>query len=168
MGVFKTQAILAGDPAMIPAIADQIEADFAADGYSVQKINLMNGAADVSLTKGGTFKAILGLKTALNISLKPQNGQISFEAGVGIFGQQFIPTAIMWYVAWPVLLTQIWGLVQQAKLDDRALQIAKNVIRSQPASSPQANAVSNAYCASCGAKLPPHSKFCPSCGAQIV
>ena len=167
MGVFKTQAILAGNPAMIPAIAHQIEADFAADGYSTQTVNLMNGAADVSLTKGGTFKAILGLKTSLNISLKPQNGQIGFEASVGIFGQQFIPTAIMWYVAWPVLLTQIWGLVQQAKLDDRALQIAKNVINAQPASSAQPDAVSSTYCASCGAKLPPNSKFCPGCGAPI-
>jgi hypothetical protein len=31
---------------------------------------------------------------------------------------------------WPVLLTQIWGLIQQSNLDDKAAEIVENVIAS--------------------------------------
>jgi hypothetical protein len=55
---------------------------------------------------------------------------IAFEAGVGIFGQQAIPTIISMFFFWPVLLTQIWGLIQQSNLDDKAAEIVEKVIAS--------------------------------------
>ena len=32
---------------------------------------------------------------------------------------------------WPVLITQIWGIVQQSKLDDKALEIAEEVLKNR-------------------------------------
>lgn len=166
MGAFNTTAILNGDTSMIPTIAERICRDFSADGYECKQDDLLNGGVDISLTRGGFFKAVLGMKTALKVTLLPTSDGISFEAGIGIFGQQAIPTVIMLFFAWPVLLTQIWGLVQQSKLDDKALSIARSVIEeARPtrfSSSPLAR-----FCTYCGTRLTPDARFCSHCGKPL-
>lgn len=169
MGAFKTQAILDADPSLIPAIAARIASDFEADGYAVQNDALDSGGADLSLAKGGIFKSVLGLKTALKVSLLPRENSIAFEAGIGIFGQQIVPTLAAMFIAWPVLITQIWGLVQQAKLDDRALEIARQVIDESggvPPTSLTEN-VGSKFCVCCGTKVPSDAAFCPRCGNKF-
>lgn len=176
MGAFSTKTVLNGRPSLIPAIADRICQEFLADGYEINREKLISGGVDISVTKGGLFKAILGMKTALKVTLIPQDNSISFEAGVGIFGQQVIPTLIMLFVTWPVLLTQIWGLVQQSKLDDKALAAAQAVVRENVVascgagySSAAAVSVSEApkFCTNCGASLPVNANFCSYCGTSI-
>lgn len=174
MGTFNTNAILKGNPSLIPAMADRICQVFAVDGYEVNRDNLMSGGVDISVTKGGFFKAVLGMKTALKITLVPRDNAIAFEAGVGIFGQQAIPTIIMLFFAWPVLLTQIWGLVQQADLDDKALAAAQSVIdEAGPATcsgfgstTPSPSGCAK-FCTNCGTKLPDNARFCSNCGSPI-
>lgn len=176
MGTFNTKTTLTGNPTLIPAIADRICQMFALDGYEINRENLMSGGVDISVTKGGFFKAVLGMKTALKITLTPQNRVIGFEAGVGIFGQQAIPTVIMLFFAWPVLLTQIWGLVQQSNLDDKALAAAQAVINENGDSAysygsvpPPATGTSTVgrFCTNCGAKLPDNARFCSNCGSPL-
>lgn len=180
MGAFNTKTILNGNPYLIPAIADRICQTFAAEGYEINRDNLMSGGVDISVTKGGVFKAIVGMKTALKITLIPQNNCISFEAGVGIFGQQALPTVISMLFFWPVLLTQIWGLIQQSDLDDKALAAAQAVIRENGGSStyyagsvpppiPGNASVSGTgkFCTNCGAKLPDNARFCSNCGSPL-
>lgn len=170
MGAFNTTAILNGNTSLIPTIAERICRDFLADGYECKQDDLLNGGVDISLTRGGFFKAVLGMKTALKVTLLPTSDGISFEAGIGIFGQQAIPTVIMLFFAWPVLLTQIWGLVQQSKLDDKALAIARSVIEeARPSdtytrfsSSPMAR-----FCTYCGTRLTPDARFCSHCGKPL-
>lgn len=94
MAAFNTNKTLNGSVSLIPEIANRIENDFIREGYEVQKIALSSGGYDISITKGGLFKAVLGMKTALKVTLLPQGGNIYFEAGVGIWGQQAIPTVI--------------------------------------------------------------------------
>lgn len=172
MGTFNTKATLSGSSDLIPAIADRICTAFAADGYEVNRENLMSGGVDISVTKGGLFKAALGMKTALKITLIPQgNDSIAFDAGVGIFGQQVVPTIIMWFFAWPVLITQIWGMVQQSKLDDKALAIAQSVVAEHGAPYRHGafdRPAGGKFCTGCGSPLPPGGKFCPNCGAKVL
>lgn len=175
MGTFNTKTTLAANPSLIPAIADRICQDFALEGYEINRDNLMSGGIDISVTKGGFFKAVLGMKTALKITLVPENNAIGFEAGVGIFGQQAIPTVIMLFFAWPVLLTQIWGLVQQSNLDDKALAAAQAVIagnngysRHNTGSATQSTTYGAArFCTNCGSQLPADARFCSNCGCPL-
>lgn len=175
MGAFNTKTILNGNPSLIPAIADRICQVFSADGYEINREDLMSGGTDISVTKGGMFKAIVGMKTALKITLIPQPNAISFEAGVGIFGQQALPTVISMLFFWPVLITQIWGLVRQANLDDKALAEAQAVINEN-----SGNAYVNVgsgtvppvpgaakFCTNCGTKLPENARFCSNCGSPL-
>ena len=178
MGTFSTKKNLAAPAELIPAMADRICADFQADGFDVKREELISGGVDISIAKGGVFKAVLGLKSALKVSLIPATDGVAFDAGVGIFGQQAIPTVISYFFLWPVLVTQIWGMVQQSKLDDRALASAQAVINEhnarpyasnawQPGPTP-ATPGAAAFCTQCGSPVPPGSRFCPGCGSKLA
>jgi hypothetical protein len=102
-------------------VAQDVMQHFAHQGFEVTDTSLPAGGVQVSIRKGNIGKSILGLSTALNITIEPVINGTTVEASVGIFGQQAIPTAITLLVFWPVIVTQVWGLAREAKLDDYAL-----------------------------------------------
>lgn len=180
MGAFNTKVTLNGNPSYIPEIADRICQEFALEGYEINRDNLISGGVDISLTKGGFFKAVLGMKTALKITIVPAGDKIDFEAGIGIFGQQVVPTLIMLFITWPVLITQIWGLVKQSQLDDKALDIAMSVIGSHGDNAYRYGTIpppiptdvtdkvpSSRFCTNCGTSLPSNARFCSNCGTPV-
>lgn len=172
MAIFSKHEIISGDSKLIPEIAQSIKEGFQIDGYEVSSDSLISGGYDISITKGNIFKAVLGMKTALKVTLTPHSNGILFEANVGIFGQQAIPTVISMFFFWPVLLSQIWGLVEQSKLDDKALTICKNTILKNAFSTKLIEydniQTKIRFCTECGAKLQPGTKFCPECGAKLI
>ncbi|HEY0069087.1 MAG TPA: zinc-ribbon domain-containing protein [Chloroflexia bacterium] len=101
--------------------ASEVMNYFRAQGYEVTGKPTGTGGVLISLRKGDSFKAVLGMKTSLNIEIDPAIDGTLIRAKVGIWGEQAVPTMIMLFVAWPVLLTQIWGMAQQANLDDEAI-----------------------------------------------
>ena len=94
MATYSTQKLLDTSAAQIPQIAEAIRKDFADDGFEVYVDTLMSGGRDISITKGNLFKAVLGMRSALKISLTPRQSGVFFDANVGIYGQQAIPTII--------------------------------------------------------------------------
>lgn len=168
MGTFKSSKTFYASPSLIPDIAEVIKNDFLRDGYEVDYQILISGGCDMSITKGGVFKAVLGMKSALKVNIQPSGNQIFIEAGVGIFGQQAIPSFISLFLFWPVLLTQIWGMVQQSKLDDRVMIIAENYINANHSKTPYANvsASGSKFCVSCGKQLSEDAVFCSGCGTR--
>ena len=170
MATFNTKTTLYGSPSLIPDIANRIQAQFQCEGYEVTMDLLSSGGYDISITKGGVFKAVMGMKTALKVTLLPQGGNIYFEAGIGIWGQQAIPTVISMLFFWPVLITQIWGMVQQSKLDDKALEIAKDVINASryvSSTATTSNAGGSKFCTNCGTKNSESANFCCGCGKPL-
>ena len=128
MGAFTTKKTLYSNPSQIPAVAEQIRQAFAADGYEVRIDNPANGQ-EIYITKGGFVKAALGLRSALKVTMKPaQDGNINFEAGVSIFKQQFVPTVITMCFFSPVVIAQIWGMIKQSKLDEKAVLVAERAL----------------------------------------
>ena len=128
MGAFTTKKTLYGNASHIPAVAEQIRQAFAAGGYEVRIDNLANGQ-EIYITKGGFVKAALGLRSALKVTMKPtRDGNINFEAGVSIFKQQFVPTVITMCFFSPVVIAQIWGVIKQSKLDEKAVAIAEQTL----------------------------------------
>lgn len=166
MATFSTKKTLYGSASLIPTIATRIEEEFKSEGYEVVKDELSSGGYDISITKGGVFKAVLGMKTALKVTLLPQDSKISFEAGVGIWGQQAIPTVISMLFFWPVLITQIWGLIEQSKLDDKTLEIATDVIM-QNATNVSSNIMQGKFCTQCGTQNTDLANFCCGCGKAL-
>ena len=169
MGTFNTHKLIPADPSLIPAMADKITGHFKSEGYDVDVKVSDLGTYDISLAKGDMFKAVLGLRTALKVTVKSEAGMVSFDAGIGVFGQQIIPALVMYFVAWPVILTQVWGMAKQANLDDIALALAESVVQS-PSSSAPANvgtAAESLFCPNCGARHASIINFCPNCGQKL-
>lgn len=168
MGSFNTHKVINADPFLVPAMSNKIAEHFQSQGYEVDVQVSELGTHDISLSKGGVFKAVLGMKTALKVTLKPYAGKVAFDAGIGIFGQQLIPTLVMYFIAWPVLITQLWGMVQQAELDDTALKLAESVISSTPDSRKSVEPTEiSVFCPNCGAKHDATVRFCPQCGTRL-
>lgn len=125
MGAFTTKKTLYGDTARIPQVAEKIRQAFVNECYEVRIENPATGEK-IYISKGGLFKAALGLRTALEITMKPDNaGNIAFEAGISVVKQQLVPTLITMFVFSPVVIVQVWGMVKQSKLDEKALAIAE-------------------------------------------
>lgn len=57
------------------------------------------------------------MQTALKIKISPAVPHVYVKASVGIFGQQVIPTVLTVCVWWPFAIPQLWGMIQQNKLD---------------------------------------------------
>ena len=180
MATYSKKKLLAAHPSQINAIAEAIQNDFVRDGFDVKVDTLMSGGKDISITKGNLFKAVLGMRSALKVTLIPQTDGVLFDANVGIYGQQAIPTVISMFFFWPVLITQIWGLVEQSSLDDRALALAEQAIaggRTSSFASSSSSATGSSFastsstpykfCTNCGTKTDGASKFCPECGAKL-
>ena len=168
MGRYNTKKLLKADTMQIDAIAGAICDEFRNDGFDVMADDLLSNGKDISITKGGIFKAVLGMRSALKITLIPQTDGMLFNANVGIFGQQVIPGVISLFFFWPVLLTQIWGLVKQSKLDDRALAIAEQAAKETAPSAPTTLLDQDVkYCTNCGHPMPQSAKFCPECGEKM-
>ena len=74
------------------------------------------------------------------------------------------------FFLWPVLITQIWGLVQQSSLDDEALDCVEASLKAHaPAAFGQAGGLANSvFCTECGGKVQAPAKFCPQCGAKVT
>ena len=184
MGTFKSEEFFQGPVANVTPIAEELMQHFRNQAYEVESSLSGSQHCIVSLAKGNSFKAILGMKTALNVEITGTDQGVRAVASVGIFGQQAIPAMIMLFFAWPVLLTQIWGMCEQANLDDEVISVVeashKRYASAQhaapaavaPAAAP-APAVGAApapalgiFCSNCGTKLNPSANFCGGCGTK--
>lgn len=69
------------------------------------------------------------MRSALKVVMKPnKEGNINFEAGISIVKQQLIPTLLTVCVFSPVVIAQIWGMIRQSKLDEKAIEIAERAM----------------------------------------
>jgi uncharacterized paraquat-inducible protein A len=163
MSVFKSEAVIASGIKDLEPVARDVEAHFASNGFQVA-VQKSAGGSFISLSKGGTFKSVLGMKSALNISLYAGGSEVTVNASVGIFGQQLIPSVISMFIAWPVLISQIMGMVSQSKLDDEAIRVIRESILHHEADRPEEGA---AFCTACGAKNLRDMAYCGKCGAKL-
>src|SRR5215203_1164594 len=129
MGTFNSSKTVPYSVEDVAPVAQDVMDHFEQQDYEVIETNIPTGGVQVSIRKGGTFKAIIGLKTALNIKIEPVANGTTVDAGVGIFGQQAIPTAITLLVFWPVVIAQVWNMAQESNLDDEALRVAEESLK---------------------------------------
>ncbi len=160
MSIFQAEKTFTVSCADLAPVGRAVMEHFRGQGFEVTGEQGITQSWHISLTKGNLFQAVLGMKTALNITIDPTAAGIHAKAGIGIFGQQAIPTVISMFFFWPVLIPQIWGLVQQHKLDEEAMTVIEQALQTHTAiTSP-----SGTFCTECGKPMPAQAKFCPECG----
>jgi acyl carrier protein phosphodiesterase len=136
MGTFNSTKTFPYSVEDVAPVAQDVMHHFEEQDFEVTETNLPMGGAQVSIRKGGTFKAIIGMKTALNIKIEPVANGTTVDAGVGIFGQQAIPTAITLLVFWPVIIAQVWNMAHESNLDDEALRVAEESLKAHSSEAP--------------------------------
>src|ERR671911_1963944 len=129
MGTFNSSKTFPYVVEDLAPVAQDVMDHFERQDYEVIETNIPTGGVQVSIRRGGTFKAIIGMKTALNIKIEPVANGTTVDAGVGIFGQQAVPTAITLLVFWPVIIAQVWNMAKEADLDDEALDVAEESLK---------------------------------------
>ncbi|MBR6585871.1 MAG: zinc ribbon domain-containing protein [Kiritimatiellae bacterium] len=164
---FTSSRVFKVAPNRIPDMAQLLEQELRKDGYETRRDVLLGGDVVVSVTKGGLFKAVVGMKTALKVELRADNGSVLAKTSVGIWGHQIVPTVIMLLWFWPVLITQIWGLVQQSRLDTRVMEILAKAasVPLDIIDVPSEELAPVRFCSECG--KPVHGNFCSNCGAKV-
>jgi hypothetical protein len=129
MGTFSSSHTVPYVVEDLSPVAQDVMRHFEQQDYEVTETHIPTGGVQVSIRRGGTFKAIIGLRSALNIRIEPIANGTKVEAGVGIFGQQAIPTAITLLVFWPVIVAQVWNMAQESKLDEEALRVVEESLK---------------------------------------
>lgn len=116
-------------PAFLPRLVPAFLETMAERGYETfYQASMINGTHEVSLSKGGFFASVLGLKTAINLTFSCKNGGILLQTEIGLFKQQLVPTAVNLLLFWPVIATQIAGLVIQSKLDQEIIEVLDSLL----------------------------------------
>jgi hypothetical protein len=180
MSVFKSEKFVSGTGVDLDLVATELAEHFRERKYDVMYSQVDEKTWDVSITRGGMFKQAVGLKSALKIEMERRPQGTYIRAGAGVFGKQAAPTAITMFVAWPVLLVQVWGLIREAGLDDEAVRVVELSITrrlrsvDRHAADPEAGAAARTqngtapapprFCANCGVERAPQASFCPACG----
>ena len=136
MGTFNSSKTVPYVVDDLTPVAQEVMRYFESQDFEVAEEHLPAGGVQVSIRRGGTFKAIIGMKTALNIKIEPVDGGTQVDAGVGIFGQQAIPTVITALVFWPVIIAQVWNMAQEAKLDEEAIGVAEESLKAHASGAP--------------------------------
>ena len=141
---------------------------FEGKGYTVNT-DIGTASTFMSITKGGVFKTVSGMKTGLNINMMVYDGYVEVKMSVGIFGKQLIPSIITALVFWPFIVTQIIGIIKQNKLDEEAYSVIEESIRNHEPGGTLAKEINqvggnNAFCPHCGQIIESDAKFCPHCG----
>jgi hypothetical protein len=128
MSVFKTEKFVPVVAKDLPSVGREIARHFQQQGYTSEVEPSVIEATVVNLHKPGIFRAVLGMNTSLNINLEPVKGGTMVRAEIGLDSAQTIPTAIMILARTPFVVTQIWGCVQQLKLDEEAVRISEETL----------------------------------------
>ncbi len=156
-------------PVRLAEALAEVQRAFEAKGYQVKAEVLAGGGGHLSLTQGGVFRTVLGLTTALNVKLEPRGRDWQIESSVGVFGQQVLPTLLTLFVAWPVVLAQVWGLVRQSQLDDEVVAAVEAALRrhAEAEGAAAGGAGERLFCTACGAPTPAGARFCARCGQAV-
>lgn len=160
--IFKSEKQFAVDKTAMPNIVDGLKDYFLQNGYDYKE-EQEGESYLISVTKGGMFQKVLGLQSALKISLTPIDNHILFQAGIGFWEQQKAATIVNLFISWVVVTTQLWGIVQQAHLDDKALEIAERGVQEYK---DLQNNTQYEYCPNCGRKVA-KGTICPQCKTRV-
>ena len=189
MNIFKSETLIPITVDDLGPVAEELAGHFKQRNYQVECSQTDDGHWEVGITRGGIFKTVVGLKSALKVQIEARPRGTMVRAGAGIFGKQAAASAISLFAAWPigvpVLLAQAWGLIREAGLDNEAARVVElSLTRTQRLAGPsgrteaadaartpqvpQARTESaGAFCTGCGRRLEEAARFCAGCGKAV-
>jgi hypothetical protein len=161
MGIFKSSRIVPIAVADLGPIAQAVAQKLRQRGFDVHCTAISSHCQELGIHKGGLFKAVMGLKTALRMRLETVGETTRIGVSIGLLETQVVPVAIGMLVFWPALVIQSWGLVQQHKLDDEAIALIECSLRKAAEDFPR-------FCPQCGGAIKASARLCQGCGCELA
>ena len=144
----------------IPSAVNAIKTVFEAEGFEFEKKSGTLSKTVIEVTKGDLVRQAIGLKQGLQITFEHDGQYVNVEAKGIVVKNQLIASAITLFVTWPVLIPQIIGLINQSKLDEKAIAVIDSAFASY-------NTDNGEFCTCCGARVSNGETHCPHCGAAL-
>jgi hypothetical protein len=123
VSVFKSETVIPISVTDLGPVAQELAEHFKQRSYQVECTETSDRKWEVGITRGGKFKSIAGLKSAMKIELEPLPRGTMVRAGAGLFGKQAAVTAVTVVIWWPLAIAPIWGMIREAGLDNEAVRV---------------------------------------------
>jgi len=160
MGTFSTSKYYTAGQELIPLACREIKKTFESEGFDYSVKSESYNQTVVIVSKGNLVKQAVGLKQGLEITFAHSDGTVSVEAKGTVLKDQAIASAITLLVAWPVLIPQIIGLINQSKLDEKVI-VAVDTAHQECCKKKKV------FCTHCGHEVTGVDGRCPNCGSLL-
>jgi ribosomal protein L40E len=117
----------------IERLATDLEHRFVMQGYQVQHFG-NNEQMTVQMRKGGDFVAIIGMQTALTVTMQRSAGGVLAMIGQQRWADKAVVGAVGLVAApilWPLMITAGVGAIQQANLGTQVMNALDTLVRQQ-------------------------------------
>jgi len=108
-------------------IVESLKSFLCSNGYSVQEF-LKHDGLILQIRRGGGFKAVLGLSTALNVNIEQNERYFTISFSNGKWVDKAAVAGISMFVLWPLLITSAVGAYKQSELPNQIIQYVNSEV----------------------------------------
>jgi hypothetical protein len=165
--------------------------------FEARIVDLPDGRITVQARQPKSWRYILGMSSALNITISTEGGKLVVETDAGQWAEKVAVGAVGVFILHPLLITMAYGTWKQMQLPEKVFEVVEQYIKERqgPAeatrvpvqsssvpttakdiqemvSTPTPEDVSpttteETVCAKCGEAANMESKYCDQCGARL-
>jgi hypothetical protein len=146
--------------------------------FEVQTLEAPGDGLVVQARQPETWRSILGMSSALNVTMTPQGENLVVQMGAAKWVDKAAVGAVGVLLFWPALIPAAYGAWKQKQLPNEVFQLIDQYVATgqvpvaapAPVKSPTpaaAPAPSGLRCPSCGQTVREGAKFCDHCGAPL-
>ena len=157
--------------------------------FKSQIVDLPEGIVAVQARQPESWRSILGMSSALNITFTKRGSDLIVETDAGKWADKIAVGAVGAFILHPLLITAAYGAWKQSQLPDRVFGVIEQYLKEKQGTSrltriqvqspgdlssntvisdtASAAAPEGTTCPSCGQAAKTGAKFCDQCGAQL-
>jgi hypothetical protein len=123
MRTFYASGIDQGD------VARKISSWLKINDFEAQIVDLPDGRITVQAHQPKSWRYILGMSSALNITLDKKGDQLVVETGAGSWAEKVAVGAVGIFILHPLLITMAYGVWKQSQLPEKVFEITEQYIK---------------------------------------
>lgn len=160
----------------IRELADVVSNWFQSQQFEAQILEAPGGGLVVQARQPEAWRSILGMSSALNVTMIPQGDNLMVQMGAAKWVDKAAVGAVGLLLFWPALIPAAYGAWKQKQLPNQVFQLIDQyvatgqvpVVGPVPVAAPAPTPVpSAARCPSCGQPVRAGAKFCDNCGTLL-
>lgn len=171
-------------------VARKVSSWLKLNDFEAQIVDLPDGRITVQARQPKSWRYILGMSSALNITLEKKGDHLVVETGAGSWAEKFAVGAVGIFILHPLLITMAYGVWKQSQLPEKVFEVVDQHLKDkrgpaettriaiQPGDETAAesavpeNVPSSTFeeriCASCGGASSKEAKYCSQCGSLLM